>query len=442
MSMSQKIDLTEALPSDALQSVVLPSTVLRLLNGALRGGEFVLEAGTTLFVASRPGAFQHGAGQPAFPDNAIFIPVDEGGGNFEIEVSVQEDGTQSIAIRDLSDAAGNGDATPYSVNTVHRIAGLDIALRAQDETWSEQVRNYGAAAVAPPTQAAIAPKQKPQSQQQLPSSQQRGKTLRLAGLALLGTLLAGVAATLFWTQFTQQRSVDNSAAEQKTRLSQAAQLSMSLRGAGQFRVLPGRDGLMYVFAANERDAAWARQSVTRGNEVERIRVLRKSEEIARIERLLDGMAPAPAYHTVRLADPALPEIWLSRERAPLTTAACRELAQQLKTLLPYAEQVQIHFVADAAVAEQAEAGLERLGVQHKRTDNGGSVTMSIRGALADGDLQKIRSYVETFYRQWGTQYVHYSVEMADDLRKGKSFEYGGEGYLKPAASHWDFSVQS
>jgi hypothetical protein len=58
-------------------------------------------------------------------------------------------------------------------------------------------------------------------------------------------------------------------------------------------------------------------------------------------------------------------------------------------------------------------------------------------------LQKIRGFVETFYRQWGTHYVHYLVEMEDDLRKGKSFEYGAMGsYIKTAPSHWDFSVQS
>jgi hypothetical protein len=134
--MSQKTESPEAAPAVAI------AIVLRLLNGALRGGEFVLETGTTLIVASPPDALRHGAGQTAFPDNAIFVPVDDDGGNFEVDVSVSEDGMASIALRDLNDAAGH--EAPYVANTVRRIAGLDIALRRQDEAWSDAVRNHGA----------------------------------------------------------------------------------------------------------------------------------------------------------------------------------------------------------------------------------------------------------------------------------------------------------
>jgi type III secretion system PrgH/EprH family protein len=437
MRMSQKTESPQAAPAAAV--------VLRLLNGALRGGEFVLETGTTLIVASPPDALLHGAGQTAFPDNAIFVPVDDDGGNFEVDVFISEDGAASIALRDLNDEAGGaGHEAPYVPNTVRRIAGLDIALRWQDEVWSDAVRNHGAktAEVSAAPQAAVetdalSPRQV--KQQAAP----RATTLRIAGLALLATLLAGTATGLFWMQSAPGQAGDADAALKQQRLSQAAQVATSLRGAGQYRVLLGRDSLMYVFAADEREASWARQSVARSGEAGKTRVLLKSDEGARIERLLDRMAPAPAYHTVRLGNPAVPEIWLSRERAPLSKEARQALAKRLGAALPYAERVEIRFVDDAAVAGQAEAGLERLGVPHKRIDNGGSITMSIRGALPDGELQKIRSFVETFYRQWGTRYVHYSVEMEDDLRKGKSFEYGDMGsYVKTAPSHWDFSAQS
>ncbi|RXZ38320.1 PrgH/EprH family type III secretion apparatus protein [Oxalobacteraceae bacterium CAVE-383] len=436
--MTQTIDSTEA----------SPSAVLRLLNGALRGAEFVLEAGTTLIVARAPQALGGGAGQAEFPDNAIFVPVDGEGGNFEVDIVAQPDGTPGIALRDLgsvAEAEADADAeAAYTPNTVRRIAGLDIALRARDEAWSDAVRNYGvkAPAAAEVLDAAVPPSQK--------NVRRGAKTWRIAGPALLAILLAGAAGAMWWMQPGTQRGADTAAtaaalaAVQKSRMAQAAQLSLALRGDGRYRVLPGRDGQMYVFAADEREAAWARQSVARSEDTgngKKISVLRKADESARIERLLDGLSPAPAYHMVRLGDPAAPEIWLSRERAPLTAAACQALAQKMTALLPYAARVEIRWIADAAIAQQAEAGLERLGVQHKKIDNGASVTMSIRGALPDGELQKLRSYVESFYRQWGTHYVHYDVELADDVRKGKSFEYGGESYIKSSASHWDFSSQ-
>lgn len=413
-----------------------PKAVLRLLNGALRGGEFALEQGITLIVARSPQALQHDAGQAEFPDNAIFVPVDDEGGNFEVEISAGEDGETVIALRDLSGAA---DDAAYIQNTVRRIAGLDIALRAEGDAWSDDVRNYGMKAPAKVEEVVVAaPEQK---------KPQRAKLFRMAGIALAAALLTGTAGALWWIQAESQNEADPAAVAQKSRsaqLTQAAQLAQDLRGDGRYRVLPGRDGKMYVFASSEREAGWAQQSIVRAedsNSAGKIRVMRNYEEILRIEKMLDGLPDAPAYHIVRLANPAAPEIWLSRERAPLTAAAAQALAKKMTELLPYADKVDIRWIADAAIAEQAEAGLERLGVQHKKIDNGASVTMSIRGALPDGELQKVRSYVESFYRQWGTHYVHYAVELADDVRKGKSFEYGSESYIKSSASHWDFSSQ-
>ncbi|HEY4074383.1 MAG TPA: PrgH/EprH family type III secretion apparatus protein, partial [Herbaspirillum sp.] len=127
--MSQEYDATKA----------VPAAVLRLLNGALRGGEFALDAGITLFVVSSPDAFHHDAGQPDFPDNAIFIPCDEGGANFEVEVRPEEDGALSIHLRDLSDFS---EQQPYVANSVRRIGGLDFALCRQGDAWSEEVLTY------------------------------------------------------------------------------------------------------------------------------------------------------------------------------------------------------------------------------------------------------------------------------------------------------------
>ena len=147
--MTQNIESTEA----------TPTAILRLLSGVLRGGEFVLAKGITLIVARSPQALQHDAGQAEFPDNAIFVPVDDEGGNFEVEVSAQEDGTVDIALRDLNvnEAA---DEAAYTPNTVRRIAGLDIALRAQDEAWSDEALVFPPVTQVRSTDAEINPVKK------------------------------------------------------------------------------------------------------------------------------------------------------------------------------------------------------------------------------------------------------------------------------------------
>jgi type III secretion system PrgH/EprH family protein len=424
--MSQEID----------SAVPMSAVVLRLLNGALRGGEFVLEGGATLFVLSPPDAFQRDAGQADFPDNAIFIPVDDGGGNFEVDVTAAEDGQPQVALRDLSEFA---EAAPYALNTVRRIGGLDIALRAQKDAWSPEVLAYAGDLPAAPFEPVMASLQSEAAEH---VKKNGGKRLRTAIATLLSALFIAAVAAMLWSQYAARSSDEKATqAAQAAQLSQAAQWSALLRGAvGQYRVLPGRDGLIYIFAADERDAGWAQQAVARSGKAEQARVVQTSVEHARILRLLDGNQRGLAYHILRLDNPARPELWLSAERAPLDAAARAALAQRIAALLPYAETVSVQLLSDAVVAQQAAAGLDLLGVRYRKTTHETSVTLSISGALADGELQKIRTFVEAFYRQWGRNYIHFSVEMADDWRKGKSFEYGGNGYVKATPSHWDFSV--
>jgi type III secretion system PrgH/EprH family protein len=425
--MPQIIESTEAAP------VTESKAVLRLLNGMLHGGEFVLEAGTTLFVVSAPDALHREAGQPEFPENAIFVPVDEGGGNFEVDIGRDQDGVLQIAIRDLS---APEEAPAYVANTVRRIGGLAVALRSQDEAWSHQILTYsGEAATLPVSESAPAHVTK--------NVRGRGQLLRVAGLALLSLTLAAAVGAMWWVQNATHGGMGLKEAAQKMQTAQRAQsddLAALLAGAvGRYRVLPGRDGLVYIFAADDRDAAWARQAVARSSYAGQSRIVLKSAEHARIAQLLGGAECSLAYHILRLDNPARPELWLSQERAPLDTAARKALAQRMSVLLPYAETVSVEFLADKTVAQQAAAGLDQLGVAYRKIVNDGSITMAVNGQLADGELQKIRTFVEAFYRQWGTRYIYFSVEMEDDLRKGKSFEYGGGGYVKSGTSHWDFS---
>jgi type III secretion system PrgH/EprH family protein len=435
--MSQKYDATKT----------VPAAVLRLLNGALRGGEFVLDAGVTLFVVSSPDAFHGNAGQPDFPDNAIFIPADHGSANFEVEVTPEENGELGISLRDLSDATGQ---QPYVANTVRRIGSLDFAVRRQSDAWSEEVLMHaGDTALSSSLSSPATESQQQEHTGAVDSGHetagQKYRRMPMIGAALAAIFLAGAIAAIIWSQSQPssaiQQASEKAIAVRSAQQSQITELSQLLSGAvGQYCILPGRDGLVYVFAADERDAAWAQQALSRSTYADKTRILQNSSERARVVRLLAGTERSLAYHILRLDNPARPALWLSRQRAPLDSAAREALAQRMAVLLPYAEKIDIKSLSDSAIETQAAAGLDRLGVRYKKSEHDSSVTMAIHGELADGELQKLRTFVEAFYQQWGTRYIHFSVEMEDDLRKGKSFEYGSGGYVKPAASHWDFST--
>lgn len=412
-----------------------PLVVLRLLNGPMRGGEFSLGAGVTLFVATPAAALAGAAVQSDFPDNALYIPVEQDAANFEVEVLADPEQPLAVMVRETG--AGT-DAVPAIWCTAQSVGGLAFAIRPAADHWPEHILRYTGAEAA-----AVEPAM-PGDEAEWPAAATSLPWYRClpeyasTTIGVVATVVLILGAAWWWQRETP---LPDDAAMLAPPSQQQVHLAQLLAGAtGQYRILPGRDGLMYVFAGNVRDAGWARQALTRGGRDRDSRVLQTSVETARVSALLGRTEGPLAYHVLRLDDPSRPVLLLSSDRAPLDPAASHALERRITSLLPYAAAATVQTVADSTVARQAEAGLLRLGVHYDKTRHDDSVTLTMQSIAGDGQLQKIRAFAEQFYRQWGTRYVYFAVEMADDLRKGKSFGYGGSDYLKTAPSHWDFSV--
>jgi type III secretion system PrgH/EprH family protein len=379
--------------------------VLRILNGAMRGAEFELSRGNTLFVAGSADAFSDESRLPEFPDNAIFIPLDQGMFNFEI-VALAED---NVTLRELNEIEVREQACP--LNTVIAIGTLEFSVKPYGADWDAAVLNHPL-----PTLPAI--KETPQPRVSM------WRRAIIAGLLL--TMLAVSIGTAYWMHDTTQR--------QKTRLSDLLQGSIN-----EYQVVKGKDDVFYIFAGTLRDASWARQALVRSDFNVPVKVVYAQAEKTRIEKLLDKEESLRAYHILRLDDPANPELLVSAERGPRDQAARNRMAARVMTMLPYARQVQIVPLSDAVVARDAQRGLDRLGIRYKRTDKAGSTSFAVQTILDDSDLQNLRSYVDGFYQRWGSHYVHFSVDLKDDWLKGKSFGYGTDSYVKLTNSHWFFS---
>lgn len=429
--MAHKDDMAVA---EKQQEYQAPLVVLRLLNGAMRGGEFALGAGVTLIVASPAAALAGVTGQSDFPDNALYIPVEQDAANFEVEVSENPELPLAVVVRET----GAGTDPVLAVwNVVQSVGGMTFAIRPAADHWPEHILRHidGDTVALEPAM--------PGDEAEWPAAASLPWYRCLPEYAsttigVIATVVLILGAAWWWQRETPPPDHVSLLSPPSQQQVQLAQL---LAGAtGQYRILPGRDGLMYVFAGNVRDAGWARQALTRGGRDRDSRVLQTGMETARVSALLGRTEGPLAYHILRLDDPSRPVLLLSSDRAPLDPAASHALERRITALLPYAAAATVQTVADSTVARQAEAGLLRLGVHYDKTRHDDSVTLTMQSIAGDGQLQKIRAFAEQFYRQWGTRYVYFAVEMADDLRKGKSFGYGGSDYLKTAPSHWDFSV--
>ncbi|HWT69632.1 MAG TPA: PrgH/EprH family type III secretion apparatus protein [Pseudomonas sp.] len=374
--------------------------VLRILNGPLQGCEFPLGEATTLFVVGAVELLGDGAVTAGVPEDAIFIPLEQGGCNFE--VLADQATPDGLPIRVLNDA---GELRQCAFQTREQIGGLQIALRPAGQPWASELL---------------------QQQQTVPfiAAADTGRRRRVTRWITGGmALVALVTVASVWSLPAPTPETD---------------IRGLIAGASaQVEVLRGRDESVYVFVNSERDASWSRQVLVR-HYTSDSKVLVMDQERRRLEQSLIDHDPQLAWHSLDLKDPSMPRLLLSTQRNLLTPARQKKLSDALLAAAPYARDIAVQMQDDHLLADLAQEGLQRLSLAYDRVDSGDSVTFAVVGNLQDAELAAARQYVDDFYRQWGDRYVHFTVALTDDALKGKSFQTGPQGYIKMTASSWHF----
>lgn len=382
--------------------------VLRLMNGPLRGCEYQLTDGATLIVAGAAGDLLGALGNkdaaelPSFPEGAIVVPV-EGGSNFEI---VLDDNARSgFRVRTLAPQISE-QVRPYQ--EICHAGALAFAVRPADEAWAPGIVNM-------PIASGVEEREPP-----------RRSSWRVAALlAVMAVFTLLALGLMLWMNFKDNKRV--------------AEVAAIVAGSSdQYGLFKGRDGAVHIFAESERDVSWARQALAREGLIASARVSTLRDEEVRLNKLLLESYPAIAFHRVKLADPSRPMLILSQEREQLSNQVRQALTANMMAWMPYAENIGIATWSDAMLDEQAKAGLDRLGIAYERTANSDSVTYVVQSSLNDIELARLQAFTDGFYRDFGNRYIYFSVALKDDWLKGKSFKYGGPGYVKMTQQHWFF----
>lgn len=375
--------------------------VLRVFCGPLQGCEFVLTKQRTLFLVGPEVKFCSTERPLIIPDDAIYIPLESGGCNFE--VLLDDNSRSGCIIRTLSDESPSERHIPFQV--LESIACLQIAVRALDDSWAEQL-------LVPLTSSPLT---------RVPATV-RSSWLNPLSFVACVVLLIGLAVVGWYS----------------SRASPVSNMEALIGGANSSMALVyGRDRHVYVFAESERDAGWARQVLVR-NGYPATKVLATYDERGRLEKLIDNLAPQLAYHRLDLSDPAMPKLWISRQRNVLTPDLEHIIETELIAAASYAREVQIVHRDDDEISRLAEEGLERLALPFIRKKHYDSVTFIVEGSLQDSELRALSEYVSAFSNLWGGRYVHFAIELKDDWLKGRSFRYGPQGYVKMSPSSWYF----
>lgn len=371
--------------------------ILRLLNGALRGCEFPLTEARTLFIVAPLELLD--AHALSVPEDAIFVPLEQGGCNFEVVLGDSEQG--GVTLHPLGEPTQTRHC-PFLEPV--QIGGLSLVVREAGQAWVHGM---------------------PDSQEPLPTPEVTGRwplpvAAKWVGGGLLLTLL--VASTGLWP-------LPDPAPQHQIR-------SLIGGASGDIEVVLGRDRRVYVFVASERDAGWSRQVLMRNAAMANVLVI--DQERRRLENLLVEHEPQLAWHALDFKDPARPRLLLSAQRNLLTPQRQARLLDRLLEAAPYALDVALQLQDDKVLADLAEQGLRRLALTFDRVAGDASVTFALGGDMRDAELATARQYVGEFHRQWGDRYVRFAVELTDDLLKGKSFQTGPQGYIKTTSSSWHF----
>ncbi|WP_218173409.1 PrgH/EprH family type III secretion apparatus protein [Pseudomonas gingeri] len=370
--------------------------VLRIGSGLLQGCEFNLRSSRTLFIVGTPDLLGDDGLVAAIPDDAVFVPLEQGNCNFEVLLD-QERAT----LRILGDEAEEREVV---FQRCERIAGLLIALRPEHEPWAPQV--FAQALVAEPT-----------------APRRSGPRLKkFVVMALVFVLLAVCAAVWSGPMETSRPDVSS--------------LIAGTREAAQ--VVQGRDDRVYVFVSSERDAGWSRQVLMR----HRIpsQVLDVMEERRRLESLLSERAAVLKVRRVDLSQPSSVRVFHSFRGGPPDAGLKRQVSHLLLAEAAYVQYVDFEEQDDELLGTLAQEGLQRLALSFERIERGDGVTFNVAGDLQDADREGARRFVDEFYRRWGNRHVRFTIDLRDDLFKGRSFQAGPQGYIKMSSSSWHFST--
>jgi type III secretion system protein len=376
--------------------------VLRLLSGPLCGCEYRLSGRETLVIAGTERTLlgrEEAPDIPDFPENVIVVPM-EGGSNFEIVIANPEESNFRLRTfgPQLEERSGE-------YQKICKVGPLSFALRPCDVMWKAEI--VGAA----------------RSTSQTWKFGRATIVRALSGLVMLAVL--AVMVVMLWMRFGENRQV--------------AEVAAIVDGASEpYKFVKTANGIVYVFAENERDVAWAKQALARASMATVARVSTLRDEEARVGNKLLENYPQLAFYRLRLADPSRPVLLLSQERSQNSIEIREALIRSLSVWMPYAEKISFGAWSDAMLDRNARSGLERIGIDFDRHSTASNVSYRIHGNLSDIELAQLQSFINHFYRDYGRRYIHFSVALQEDRLKGKSFRYGDSGYVKMTPQHWFF----
>jgi len=384
--------------------------VLKILSGSLSGVEYTLSAVETVFHVGPREELVNGNAARLLgqSDNAYYIPADipvdaftlrivDAGTTVQLELG-ERNGTEGWLWREAT------------LQVPLAVAGLHVALRRHEDTWSEAVTCF----TPPPAPSAVA---RTDAVPPPPPPRRRGPALMIASVAV--AVVALCAGWFYWHYLPETR---------------IRGLAGILQDApADYQIVAGAHDRLYVFADTPADRTWAERASRRLQRRGDVHLVRH-DQARRLEQVL--LDAGLDVVVVRLDEPARPHVVLAGARPGLQTERVR---QALRTAVPWQHEPQVDAITDQQLIAQARLALRVRGISSRAEPDGTRTSIVNDVFLDDMALGHMTNTAAAFHRQWGTRRIAITPRLWDDLLQGRSYRYTPGQLLSIGSGRWDYA---
>lgn len=205
----------------------------------------------------------------------------------------------------------------------------------------------------------------------------------------------------------------------------------------QFPIIVSEEiqGKNLILVRTQRDLDWSMQRLVNTNYGERFII----KKINQFEEELEGklIELIPNILKIDLSNPCQPVIKkLSIDSEVKSNDAIDNL---FSSYFSCYKKIEIHQINSDELLKKSELGLTESDVKWHKIVKDKKIIYVIKDSLNDKQTISLINFTNSFYKEWGGEYIQFSISLENNVLIGKSFITNASGYVLLGNNHWLFN---
>ncbi|SFN66243.1 type III secretion system protein PrgH/EprH [Izhakiella capsodis] len=354
----------------------------------------------------------------SYTHNTLYIPGNTPSPNLVLRLSApieeEEEGksNSSYNVDILNETECH--STLLRINEVFVYEHIRFAIKADDDEWSEDIKNF----VLNPELSAG------DSQQAVKRNHNLKKHYILVVCSITLFIVLLVSAIMLYKISERDHQILN--------------LNNALSGSPTpLDIVRGRnDKHLYILTNDYQTMEWIQEGLFRlGKYHDAIPVLLYHEKNEVVDQLNNAGYPVLEIDYTQPQHPII-ALWKT-----LSIKLQQQLIAMTMQKIPFADTVKTVVKTKAQLLQYAQESLARLHIDYRQLNTPGGYAFIIRGSLSDTSLTALNNFITTFNQQWGNRIINFSINMDENWLESKSYLDSSNGYLFINPLHWYFPLK-